>query len=91
MAEGRKILVTLPDGRQVTATEIPVEKSDERWSEYTLQDGTIIRGKINIISISRVENEYDATGQPVYQFNAAPALGFVEIPDRLKRGARKPS
>jgi hypothetical protein len=81
----RKSTVTLPDGRAAQAVEIPVETANERWSEYTLQDGTVFRVKINLVSVVRIEGEYDPQGVPLYQINAAPALGFVEVPEHLKR------
>lgn len=81
----RKVPVTLPDGRQAQAIEVPVETANEKWSEYTLADGTIVRAKINLINIVRVENEYDPQGIPLYQVNAQPALAFVHVPDDLMR------
>ncbi len=81
----RKIPVTLPDGRTAEAIEVPVDVSNERWSEYTLEDGTVVRAKMTLISIVRVENEYDAQGVPLYQINAQPTLAFVHVPENLKR------
>jgi hypothetical protein len=81
----RTVTVTLPDGRQAQATDVPVDTANEKWSEYTLEDGTVFKAKINLISVVRVENEYDPQGFPVYQFNAAPAFAFVQVPDKLKR------
>lgn len=84
MAEPRKVQVQLPDGRTAQGLEVQVDSSNERWSEYTLEDGTVFRGKLNIISVVRVEGEYDPQGQPIYQINAAPFMAFVEIPEKLK-------
>jgi hypothetical protein len=81
----RRVTVTLPDGRQAQAVEVPVDAANEKWSEYTLGDGTVVKAKINLVSIVRVENEYDAQGIPVYQVNAQPALAFVHVPDNLMR------
>lgn len=89
MTQPRRMTVTLPDGRQAQAVEVDVETANERWSEYTLADGTVVRAKINLISVMRVEHEYDPQGVPIYQVNAAPTLGFVTVPDHLKQG--KPS
>lgn len=81
----RKIAVSLPDGRQVQATEIEVETANERWSEYRLQDGTVFRAKINLLTVVRVDGEYDPQGMPIYQINAAPAIAVMEVPEALKR------
>jgi hypothetical protein len=81
----RKVPVPLPDGRQGQGVEVPLVNANEKWSEYTLEDGTVLRAKINLISVVRVENEFDAQGIPLYQVNAQPALAFVEVPEGLKR------
>jgi hypothetical protein len=88
MAQPRRATVTLPDLREVEAVEIDVDSASERWSEYILQDGTVIRAKLNLISIWRVEGEYDPQGMPVYQINATPAMGLVSAPEHLKKGGK---
>jgi hypothetical protein len=86
MAQNRKVPVVLPDGRKAQGIEIEVDTSNERWSEFKLTDGTVFRSKVNIVSVVRVENEFDLTGMPVYQINAGPAVAFIEIPEHLKKG-----
>jgi hypothetical protein len=86
MVQPRKVSVTLPDNRQAQGIEIDVDVANERWSEFKLTDGTVFRCKVNIVSVVRVENEYDAAGTPVYQINAAPAVAFIEVPEHLKKG-----
>ena len=81
----RTVTVVLPDGRQAQAVEVSVENANERWSEYTLEDGTVFRAKINVIGVVRVPNEYDQQGVPIYQVNAQPAIAFVNVPESLKR------
>jgi hypothetical protein len=89
MTEPRKITVVLPDGRQGQGIEIPIDISKERWSEYTLEDGSVFRAKLNVVSVVRVENEYDAQGIPIYQVNSGPALAFTEVPEHLKKGKQQ--
>jgi len=71
--------------RMVDGMEVPISEGAERWSEFTLEDGTIIRAKVNIISVVRVNNEHDASGNPVYVINAAPVIGVVHTPPRLRQ------
>jgi hypothetical protein len=85
MPEPRRVPVVLPSGKAGQGLEIQVDTSNERWSEYTLQDGTVFRGKLTIVSVVRVEGEYDPVGQPLYLVNAVPTLAFIEIPEILKQ------
>lgn len=85
MTESRKLPVSLPDGRQAEAVEVAIDNSNERWSEFKLADGTILRAKISIVSIVRVQKEYDLQGMPVYQINATPTFAFVDVPASLKK------
>ena len=84
MAE-RKIQVPTPEGKMVDGMDVPIERSDERWSEFTLEDGTVIRAKINIASAVRVDGQYDTRGQPVYILNTSPTVSIINVPERLKR------
>lgn len=51
-------------------TEIEVVEARENWSEYRLADGTILRIKPVMISITRVEGEASETGEPVYNMKS---------------------
>lgn len=84
MAE-RKIQVPTPEGKMVDGMDVPIERSDERWSEFTLEDGTVIRAKINIASAVRVDGQYDTRGQPVYILNTSPTVSIINVPERLKK------
>jgi hypothetical protein len=81
----RKITVPLPSGGNAEATEVQVEESTERWSEFQLQDGTILRAKATILSAARVDGQYDPLGNPMYHVNVAPVMTVVSVPDRLRK------
>jgi hypothetical protein len=78
----------LLNGKQVDAMDVPIAESTERWSEYTLEDGTSVRMKLNVVGFLRIDGEHDQAGNPMYQTNVAPVMVVVDVPDRLKkRGA----
>ena len=52
MAE-RKIQVQTPEGVMADGMDVPIERSDERWSEFTLRMGLSSGAKINIASAVR--------------------------------------
>jgi hypothetical protein len=81
----RRITLTLPSGEKAEAIEVQVDESTERWSEFQLQDGTVIRVKATILSAARMEGQYDQLGNPMYQINVAPVITIVNVPDRLRK------
>ena len=81
----RRISVTLPSGEKAEAVEVQVDESTERWSEFQLQDGTVIRVKATILSAARIEGQYDATGNPAYQMNISPVVTIVSVPERFRK------
>lgn len=77
--------ITGPDGKEHETTPVEVSESTERWSDYTLEDGTKVKIKPVLISIDRVVGEFDALGNPVYVVSAQPVMAVVATDDSLKR------
>ena len=71
--------VTLPDGTKAQAREVAVEASNERWSEYTLADGTMFRAKLNIVGVWVVEGKTDQRGNPMLFINGAPTVAVTSV------------
>ena len=84
MAE-RKTKVTLPTGETAEGFEVPVENSNERWSEIKLEDGTVIRVKMSVITAVRVPGQYDLAGNPMYVMNMTPTIAIVSVPENLRK------
>jgi len=83
MAERR---VKVPyQGNLTDGTDVPIEESTERWSEFKLEDGTIIRIKQTIASAIRVDGQYDQEGNPVYVLKSAPAVAIVHVEEKVRR------
>jgi hypothetical protein len=77
--------VMLPTGGIGEGVEVPVEESIERWSEIKLEDGTIIRLKVTMISAVRIPGQYDQIGNPMYVMNMAPTIAIVSVPENLRK------
>ena len=71
-------------GREVDATEVEFQTRKEDWNEYQLMDGTVIKMKLVVSEIFRIEGVYDNEGNPAYQIKSA-NLPVVKSPDALKR------
>ena len=81
----RKVTAKTKDGRVIDGLDIPIVESIERFSEFTLEDGTVLRAKPMIVSVTRSENEWDSEGNPVYHCKNAVIITVKEIQDTLKR------
>lgn len=71
-------------GEQVEATEVKFETRKEDWNEYQLMDGSVLRMKVVVAEVYRIENVYDEENNPVYQVKSTNLL-VVKSPDALKR------
>ena len=77
--------VTGPDGNLRDAVDIGINESSEKWSEFTLEDGTILRAKIVLLGAGRIDGEWDQEGNPVYVIKSHQVVTIVESPAELRR------
>lgn len=82
----KKTKITLPNGTVVDAVEVEVLEATERWTDIKLADGTSLRIKPVVLSVIRVEGQYDQEGDPVYQMKANQVM-TASVPEHLKKGA----
>ena len=71
-------------GREVDATEVEFQTRKEDWNEYQLMDGSIIKMKLVVSGIFRIDGLFDNEGNPVYQIKST-NVPVVKSPDTLKR------
>ncbi len=71
-------------GREVDATEVEFQTRKEDWNEYQLMDGTVIKMKLVVSQIFRIDGRYDNEGNPTYQIKST-NVAAVTSPDTLKR------
>lgn len=55
-----------PDGVEVECNSVRVIQSVERFSEVSLEDGTIFRIKPTVTKVLRLKEKWDDAGNPVY-------------------------
>ena len=80
-----KRIVEDESGHQVDSTVIGVTESTERFSEITLDDGTMLRAKLVVIEACRLDNRWDpATGNPIYLIQSQNIVSVVNAPDELR-------
>ena len=71
--------------RELGAVEIQIAESVERWTEITLEDGSVIRIKPVILKVLRAIDEYDQEGNPMYSVKVNQAF-TVSSPTHLREG-----
>lgn len=81
----RKRTVTLPDGRAVEGTVLTFRTSTEDWNEYLLEDGTVLKLKLVVTEILRLDDMFDPQGNPLYMAQSQNVMG-VSAPTELMRG-----
>lgn len=69
--------------KQVMGQQIDVQTSSESWNTYKLEDGTVLKMKIVLLDVVRLD-EHDLNGNPLYQF-AAHQIVSITPPDELKK------
>jgi hypothetical protein len=80
----RRTTVNLPDGRELPAIELGFQTAGEYWNEYILEDGAVVKIKLVMTNVVRVEDEYDANGAPVYLAQSTNVMA-VSAPDKLRK------
>jgi len=53
-----------------TSTEVDVLEAKEAWSEYRLSDGTLLRIKPVMFTITRVDDAPGSSSDPVYNMKS---------------------
>ena len=72
------------EGRQVEASLIEMTQNAERWNEYLLEDGTVLRMKLILKKVLRLDGEYDGDGNPVYIMQST-NVSTVTSPAHLRK------
>ncbi len=78
--------VPLPNVGMVEGVDVPIREVTERWTEITLEDGTVLKIKPNVISVTRIDSHYDQEGNPFYAL-ASNQVMTVNVPAHLRKPA----
>ena len=80
--------ITLPNGREVEATDVDFKSIKEDWNEYELEDGSVLKFKTIVSSIIRTDDYDPMTGDPVYQTRSTSVVR-VKVPEEMKYVPKK--
>ncbi len=70
--------------RQVSGELVPFESREEPWCVYRCSDGTILRVKLVVSQIVRVDGLYTGEGDPVYVVKSSNVIS-TEVPEALRK------
>jgi hypothetical protein len=76
--------IAIPGEPPKDAELVEVTNAEERWNQYLLSDGTVLRTKAVVTEVWRVIDEFDAEGNPKYVMKSGGIL-VVNAPDELRR------
>lgn len=57
-------------GREVETTPVEIIHQQEHTNEYQLADGTLVKVRVVVLDIVKIEGEFDANGGPLYNVNS---------------------
>jgi hypothetical protein len=72
------------EGKTVPADQLEFETEKEPWTVYKLEDGTVLRLKTVLATVSRLVDRYKPDGEPIYVLGLA-GIPATEIPPELKQ------
>jgi hypothetical protein len=81
MARRRKI--PTPAG-PADAEVVGFRSQSEEFNQYLLDDGTVLKLKIVVTEILRVDGQWDAQGNPAYLVQSQQVVS-VDAPDHLRK------
>ena len=82
----RKRTIPLPDGSTAEAEVLPFRSNVEHWNEYLVDDGTVLKMKLVVTEVVRVEGHYDAAGNPAYVVQSTNVVA-VDSPENIRKDA----
>ena len=79
----RKVKIPF-NGQDVDAELVDVSQTSERWNEYLLEDGTILKVKLVLTNVYRVTGQHDSEGNPVYILQSTNVVS-TNAPENLRK------
>ncbi len=73
------------EGANASGEELEFKKRREEWSEYELEDGTILKVRTEVVRIVRLRDKWTPEGEPVYVVRSANLLSPSVPPNLIKK------
>ena len=76
--------IAIGPGQFADGETVEVQQASEHWNQYLLADGSVVRLKVVVTEIWRVEGQYDNDGNPKYIVRSGNVLA-VSSPDEIRK------
>lgn len=73
-----------PGGPEKDAQLIDIQQSSDHWNQYLLGDGTVLKMKVVVTEVWRIEGEWDQEGNPIYVVKSQNVLS-ASPPEELRK------
>jgi hypothetical protein len=70
------------------AKELDFSEESEYWNEYRLEDGTILKVKLVLRGVKRLD-KYEPDGTPIYVINSINVVRAINVPEKIKAKPKK--
>jgi hypothetical protein len=83
---GHKVKVKVPTENGFEEKQgqvVEITQNDDIKGEYTLEDGTIIRVRAIVVQVVKVDDMFDALGNPAYQVQAQPIVSIIHSQEQV--------
>jgi len=78
-----------PSSYKVVASLDFDRMGEEKWNEYHLTDGTVLKARLELSNVSRID-KYQGDGDPVYLVNTSQPLVRFKVSDQVLKSVRAP-
>lgn len=76
------------EGATVSGEELDYKTSKEEWSEYELEDGTVLRIRTAVARIVRLKDKWNKDGEPIYVVRSTNVLSPSVPPSLIRKPER---
>lgn len=78
----------IPKDAFTGAKELDFSEESEYWNEYRLEDGTILKVKLVLRGVKRLD-KYEPDGTPIYVINSINVVRALNVPNEIKAKPKK--
>lgn len=71
-------------GKEIQVEEVEVTSAEEKWNEYELSDGSLVKVKLVASRIVRAVEEKNELGEPLYLVNSSNVVSVKVSPDLME-------
>ncbi len=72
-------------GREVDGESVEFTTQGEQWTVYNLADGSLMRVKLVMMDVARLDDEFNQNGDPIYMFSAQQVIAVTANPSLRKK------